>query len=77
MTEISEIQVAIARLESRVCNIDKRGQKMADNLKTNSKALQEIRLTLSEVKGSWRALVMLGSASAAVGAAVSQFWPLR
>jgi prefoldin subunit 5 len=47
--------------------------KMLDNMKTIQATLAAIDKTLSEAKGGWKVLMLVGGASSVVGAGLVQF----
>jgi hypothetical protein len=66
MNDAASSQVQVARLEVKVAHLE-------IQLVTMSGKLDEVLEALHEAKGSWKALMWLGGASAALGSVVSYF----
>jgi hypothetical protein len=64
MDEITKDSVAIARLEERM-------RRMEDDMTEMSGKLDTVLTALSEAKGGWRTLMLLGGAGAAAGGLVT------
>ena len=70
-------EVATAReLATHAADIDhlqKDMDKLISDMEDVKKTLVAIQSTLSEAKGGWRAMMLLGGASSVVGAGLAQF----
>ena len=71
-------EVATAReLATHAADIDhlqKDMDKLISDMEDVKKTLGAIQSTLSEAKGGWRAMMLLGGASSVVGAGLAQFF---
>lgn len=68
---LTEAQVAIGILEAKVEHLTK----LADELKASNKDLADkmdkVLVTLSEARGGWRMLMLMGGGAATLGGALS------
>ena len=62
----------IATHASDIRHIQEDMDKMLESLQTMQKTLADINTTLSEAKGGWKTLIMIGSMSSVVGAGLVQ-----
>lgn len=62
----------IATHASDIRHIQEDMDKMLESLKSMQKSLADINVTLSEAKGGWRVLLIIGGAAGTVGAGVMQ-----
>ena len=62
----------LATHASDIKHIQEDMDKMLESLQTMQKTLADINTTLSEAKGGWKTLVMIGSMSSVVGAGLVQ-----
>lgn len=63
----------IGALIARVESLENLERRIDDKLTTLQETISEIQVTLAAAKGSWRALVGIGSAIAAIAGAVGAF----
>ena len=62
----------IATHASDIRHIQEDMDKMLESMQTMQKTLNDINTTLSEAKGGWKTLVMIGSMSSVIGAGLVQ-----
>ncbi len=62
----------IATHASDIRHIQEDMDKMLESMKSMQKSLADINVTLSEAKGGWRVLLIIGGAAGTVGAGVMQ-----
>ena len=62
----------IATHASDIRHIQEDMDKMLESMKSMQKSLAAINITLSEAKGGWRVLLIIGGAAGTVGAGVMQ-----
>jgi prefoldin subunit 5 len=62
----------IATHSSDIRHIQEDMDKMLESMKAMQKTLTTINITLSEAKGGWRVLMIIGGAAGTVGAGVVQ-----
>jgi len=71
--EITRDSIQIARLEEQFSAIRKDMDEMGVQMHAMQEQLAEVLEKLSEAKGGWRVLMLLGGAAAGVGASLSWF----
>lgn len=62
----------IATHASDIRHLQENMDKMLESMKVMQQTLIDINLTLSEARGGWRAMMLLGGASSVVGAGLVQ-----
>jgi prefoldin subunit 5 len=62
----------IATHTSDIRHIQEDMDKMLESMKTMQTTLADINITLSEAKGGWRVLMIIGGAAGTVGAGIVQ-----
>lgn len=74
MNEIDPIQTAreLATHANDIQHIQADMDKMISDMDDIKKVLNEIQQTLSEAKGGWRMLLLIGGAAGTIGAALTQ-----
>lgn len=70
-TELDMVR-EIATHASDIRHIQEDMDKMLESMKSMQKSLADINVTLSEAKGGWRVLLIIGGAAGTVGAGVMQ-----
>ena len=69
--EISKAQQDIVRLEVQVEHMARAIDALTSMLNEQAKTLAEIQKTLSEARGGWRTLMLVGGAASTIGALIS------
>jgi prefoldin subunit 5 len=69
--ELTEARIDIARLEVQYENLDSKVDQLQVSNAKQVQQLQEILNTLSEARGGWRTLMIVGGAAGVIGSAVT------
>lgn len=69
--ELTEARINIARLESTVAHLTACLAKVEANQATQDEKLDRVLSTLSEARGGWRTLMLVGGAASAAGGFIS------
>lgn len=69
--ELTEAKIAIATLEVQFANLTMQFSKLEITLAALSTKLDTVNATLTEARGGWRTLMIVGGAASSVGAALS------
>ena len=71
MPETTQDSVQIARLEERMATMDRDMRAQSIKLDDMRAQLEQVLAALSEAKGGWRTLMLLGGAAASAGGLIS------
>lgn len=71
MPETTQDSVQIARLEERMATMDRDMRAQSIKLDEMRQQLEQVLAALSEAKGGWRTLMLLGGAAASAGGLIS------
>lgn len=69
--ELTEARINIARLESTVAYLTASIEKVEANQAAQGEKLDQVLATLSEARGGWRTLMLVGGAASAAGGLIS------
>lgn len=72
--DITKDSLQIARLEERMATMDRDMRAQSAKLDDMRQQLEQVLAALSEAKGGWRTLMLLGGAAASAGGLIS--WAL-
>ena len=72
--DITKDSLQIARLEERMATMDRDMRAQSIKLDEMRQQLEQVLAALSEAKGGWRTLMLLGGAAASAGGLIS--WAL-
>lgn len=73
MPESIETARELATHAADIRHLQEDMDKLVESVAAMQKSLAEINTTLSEAKGGWKVLMMIGGAGGALGAVVTQF----
>lgn len=68
---LAQAQVDIGKLETEVSHLRKDVAELKTMVQSLTANLAQVQTQLSEAKGGWRALMLMGGAASALGAAIS------
>jgi prefoldin subunit 5 len=71
MMELSKAQQDIVRLETQVEHMSRAIDNLTSLLNEQTRTLADIQKTLSEARGGWRTLMLVGGAASTIGASIS------
>lgn len=69
---MSELHHEIGRHDAQIEGLQQQVKQLHTDMQAMNATLQQINTTLSEARGGWKTLMMVGGIAAAVGAAVSK-----
>jgi prefoldin subunit 5 len=71
--ELVEARINIARLQEQVDHLTAGMEDLQETNKELNAKIDQVLLTLSEARGGWKTLVLVGGAASALGGAVTWF----
>lgn len=69
--ELTEARINIARLQEQVNHLTQSMEELQESNKELTAKLDQVLLALSEARGGWRTLMLVGGAAATVGGFVT------
>jgi prefoldin subunit 5 len=68
--KVNEMQIAQAVTAEKISRIESDLEELATSIRQLNETLTEISVTLSEAKGGWKMLMVVGGAGAAMGSGI-------
>lgn len=73
--ELTEARINIGRLQTEVSHLSQGMDDLQESNKQLTAKLDQVLLTLSEARGGWRTLMLVGGAASSVGAGLA--WAIQ
>lgn len=71
----SDLQRDLGRMEGDVAALVRSVEKMSKRLDETDKKVGDIKTTLSEARGGWRMLMLIGGAAGVIGGFIGKYLP--